>query len=344
MATKKRQSNIELCRLASILLVMVLHTTYQSLGTDVNLGVCILEGFTLIGVNVFVLITGYFSTTPKVSSLLNLAFICLFWMIIKVFCRDLLGQELSYKYAFFITSSNWFIASYIFLLLLTPILNCFCNSVSKRMLLGGVILLLLAEIYFDWLPPTPSVRIGVQNGYSVLSFVILYLLARAIRLHGLPQWFMKLSPLIYIVCSIVVGLMIYLVMHTGHENVVEWPMAYTNPLLILSSVSFLMMFGRLSFQSGFVNHIAKSTLACLLGHSAIFFLYTKQFKYLYDHFSGFEVVVYWILAVAIVFVSSILIDQLRLLIWKPLERYFKRKIKNDNIYELATLFNKPRDN
>lgn len=28
----KRQSNIELCRLISILLVMVLHTTYQSLG------------------------------------------------------------------------------------------------------------------------------------------------------------------------------------------------------------------------------------------------------------------------------------------------------------------------
>lgn len=74
----KRQSNIELCRLISILLVMVLHTTYQSLGFDVSLAINLVEGFTLIGVNVFIMITGYFSATPKKISLLNLAFICFF--------------------------------------------------------------------------------------------------------------------------------------------------------------------------------------------------------------------------------------------------------------------------
>lgn len=65
MESIKRQSNIELCRLVSILLVMILHTTHQSLGTDVSLGIQMLEGFTIIGVNVFVLITGYFSATLK---------------------------------------------------------------------------------------------------------------------------------------------------------------------------------------------------------------------------------------------------------------------------------------
>lgn len=135
--TIQRQSNIELCRLASILLVMLVHTTQQSLGNDMSLGVLLLEAFSVIGVNVFILITGYFSATPKKTSLINLAFICLFWMIIKVVCRFEFGQPLDYSYAFFVTSSNWFIPSYIGLLFLTPILNMFCNSMSSKVLWGG---------------------------------------------------------------------------------------------------------------------------------------------------------------------------------------------------------------
>lgn len=94
------------------------------------------------------------------------------------------------------------------------------------------------------------------------------------------------------------------------------------------------MFEQIKTQSNFINHIAKSTLAVLLGHSAIFFLYTKQFKYLYDHFSGFQVVTYWAMSIIIVFCASIAIDQLRLLIYKQLEKIMKSKIKNNNIFEL----------
>lgn len=138
MAEKVRQSNIELCRIASILLVMLVHTTHQSLGDDMSFGALMLEAFSIIGVNVFILITGYFSATPKKTSLLNLAFICLFWVIVKVICRYEFGQSLDYKYAFFVTSSNWFIASYIGLLFVAPILNQFSSTVSRRTLLGGV--------------------------------------------------------------------------------------------------------------------------------------------------------------------------------------------------------------
>lgn len=331
---KERQSNFELCRLASILLVMLVHTTRVTLGADVSFSIMILEGFSIIGVNVFILITGYFSTVPKKSNLINLAFICFFWVAVKVLCRYVFGESVNYKYVFFITSSNWFIASYIGLLFLTPILNNFCNSASKKMLWGMVIALLFLEIWFDWLPPTPYVRMGVQNGYSVLSFAVLYLLARAIRLYSLPNWFKKLSPLVYIGCSLVIATMMYGLVKTGHgtKGAVDWVWAYTNPLAILSSVSFLIMFEQIRIQSKFINYIAKSTLACLLGHSAIFFLYTKQFKYLYNNFSGFQVALYWFLAIAVVFFACIAIDQMRILLYKPIEKLIKQKIKNNEIF------------
>lgn len=135
----KRQSNIELCRIFAIILVMLVHSTFASLkNTELSLGVFFLAAFSVVGVNVFVMITGYFSTTPKKSSLLNLAFICLFWMIIRIICRYFGGEPLElFKHLFFITSSNWFIPCYIGLLFLTPLLNLFCNSVNKKALLGG---------------------------------------------------------------------------------------------------------------------------------------------------------------------------------------------------------------
>lgn len=330
---KERQSNMELCRLASILLVMLVHTTYVTLGTDVSYGVMLLEGFSIIGVNVFILLTGYFSASPKKNNLINLAFICLFWMVVRVICRYAFGEPLDYKYAFFITSSNWFIASYIGLLFLCPILNSFCKLVNNRVLWGGVIILILLEIWFDWLPPRPFVRWGVQGGYSVLSFAILYLLARAIRLYGLPNWFKKLSPLIYIGCSFSFATMMYVLVKSGHGSPgkVEWVMAYINPIVILSSVAFLTMFEQLKIRSKFVNYIAKSTLACLFGHVAIIFLYKKQFIFLYENFAGVELVGYWALSIFIVFWASIAIDQIRLLLYKPIEKLMKKYIKNNEI-------------
>lgn len=334
----QRQTNIELCRLASILLVMLLHSTYMSLGTNVSFGIMLLEGFSIIGVNVFVLITGYFSVMPKKTTFINLAFFCLFWMIIRIVCRYVFGQEIGAKVLFFITSSNWFIVSYIGLLLLSPILNLFCDSVSKRMLWMVVALLICFEIWFDWLPPYPDVKIGAQKGYSVLSFAVLYLLARAIRLHGLPNWFNKKSPLIYLFCSIVLAAMLYWFAKMGHKSAsaFRFVMAYENPLVILSSVAFLVSFVQMNLgDSGFINHLAKSTLACLFGHQAIFFLYKKQFLYLYTNYSGILVVAYWVLAVFLVFCASIAVDQLRLLLYKPIDGLLIKKIKNNTLFELS---------
>lgn len=331
----KRQSNIELCRLVSILLVMLLHTTNESLGDNMSFGALLLEGFTIIGVNVFILITGYFSATPKKTSLFNLAFICFFWMILTVVCRIICGEAVSYKYLFFITSSNWFIVSYIGLIFLAPIINIFSNSVSKRTIWGGAFLLLLVVMWFDWLPPYPSVRIGANGGYSTLSFAIIYLIGRAIRLHGLPKLFMKYSMFIYLICSLFLGVIAKLLLETGHIGASRLCFAYICPIVIVSSIAFFSYFEKLSFKSAFINHIAKSTLAVLLGHSAIFFLYTKQFKFLYENFKGVEVVMYWIIAVAIVFGLSIIVDQLRQLLYKPISDTLERRIKNDVIIDIS---------
>lgn len=328
-----RQSNMELCRIASILCVMLVHSTFQPLGHNVSFWVMLLAGFSIVGVNVFVMLAGYFTATPKKTSLCNLAFICFFWMIVKMVCHYIFNQRIGYKDFFFVTSSNWFVPSYIGLLFFAPILNVFCDSVKKRTLVGVVAALLFIEIWFDWIPPYPRISLGTNGGHSVLSFLILYLLARVIRLYGVPTWFKRLSPLIYLCCSLLLAFMGRFLLLHGYENKVGWVYFDNNPIVIISSVAFLMIFEQMNMgQSRFINHIAKSTLACLFGHSVIGFLYRKQFLYLYTHFTGIQVVGYWALTVAIVFCGSVAIDQLRLLAYKPIDAFLKRKIIHNEFF------------
>ena len=324
---------MELCRILSIVLVMLVHTTFQSVGWDCSSpGILLLAAFSIIGVNVFVLITGYFSTEPKRISLANLLFICFFWMVIKLAIRFGSGQPFKWSDCFFITKSNWFIPSYLCLLFFTPVLNAFCNSANKRSLLGVVLALICFEVWFDLFPPHPSVSLGSQRGYSVLSFISLYLLARFIRLYGVPQWFRKWCFSIFVLCTFAVALTAIVNTRTEY-SAIRVIYANSNPVVILSAVSFLLTFEKISIKENCViNHIAKSTLPVLLAHSAIFSLYTKQFRYIFSHFSLTKMVVFWILAIVVVFVASVAVDQVRLLLWRPIERSLRGHIKKNEVF------------
>ena len=331
-----RLSNIELCRIVSIVLVMLIHTTFQSIGWDCSSpGILLLAALSVVGVNVFVLITGFFSAEPKKVSLANLLFICFFWMVVRISIRCALGQPVTWQSLFFITKSNWFIPAYLCLLFFTPVLNAFCNTADKKVLLGVVLALFFFEVWFDLLPPHPSVLLGSQKGYSVLSFIALYLLARYIRLYGVPDWLRNGCFSIYLIISITLTVAALFCIKIGHP-MTRIIYAYSNPLVILSSVSFFLMFERLSMKENkVINHISQSSLTVLLAHSAIFFLYTRQFSFLFTHYSGLKVVFLWGGVVAIVFFASVLVDQLRLLIWTPLEKKLRQVIKRNELFSHA---------
>lgn len=94
---KTRQSNLELCRILAILLVVLVHANFAWCGWPSNFSECnfarlLTEGFAIIGVNVFVLITGYFSTSIKIKSLANLVYICLFYAVIRLLVGYVTGR------------------------------------------------------------------------------------------------------------------------------------------------------------------------------------------------------------------------------------------------------------
>lgn len=329
-----RQSNIELCRIIAIFLVLTVHTTFLSIGNAVcdSFGMLLLMALSVVGVNVFIIITGYFSATPKKTSLIQIAFVCLFWCVFKLICYAIFNHPISYKNLFFITDSNWFIPSYLCLLFIAPILNKACDQLSKKQLRGGVILLFVIRTWFDWIPPYPSMTLGNQSGHCVLSFILLYLLARYVKLYGLPQIFRNMGGIIYLLMALLTATLAWISNKIGHP-LLSILYSYNSPFVILSSLGLFMFFERKQFESTIVNHVAKSVLSILLGHSAIFIWYTSQFNYLYYNYSGIKLFLYWLLSLLVVLTGCLILDQIRIVIWEKASKYLKGRIKYNDIYE-----------
>ena len=75
----ERASNIELCRIFSIICVLLVHSAFAYNGWPTNLnetsyGLMLLESFSIVGVNVFIFISGWFSIKLKLKTILNIVF------------------------------------------------------------------------------------------------------------------------------------------------------------------------------------------------------------------------------------------------------------------------------
>lgn len=284
----ERKSNIELCRIASIILVVLVHSNFEwtgipGKGGNESIIRFLVQAFSIVGVNVFVIITGWFSTSLKTKSIFNLIYICLFYSVIKLIWGKIDGT-LELKDIFFISNSNWFVVSYLGLLLLTPLLNNITNFNKKIFVyLGGVF---IYETWFSFFPALVTIEPGFNHGYSVLSFVVLYLIARYFRLYGIPSCIKNFSFVLYIFCSLIIGLLSYYIFIYGDKIGLKSSyfirmFDYNNPLVIFSSFSFFIFFEKLNVENiKWINHIAKSTLAVLLIHSSnaintLFYLFVR---------------------------------------------------------------------
>lgn len=326
---RERKSNIELCRIVSIVMVMLLHSDFQIFGwpqtlSDTSLGMIALESFCIIGVNVFVLITGYFSTKPKLSSLLNLFYICLFYGIFKICVDVCTGHPITIKQCFLFTRSNWFIPTYLGLVLFAPALNALCEKLNQKQLAYSILALVGYETYMGFFPAMPQLSVGFEHGCSVLSFMVLYLIGRYLYMYGLPQKFYRLCLPTYVACSLLVAVVEYLALSHNLGSKAIRIFDYSNPIIILSAVSFFLYFTKIDIgYSKIINYISKSVLAVLLVHAsgtAMRYI-NPQYIYIYENFSGIMLVFLWIISIIVTFTFSVLLDQIRIWSYKYVSKY-----------------------
>ena len=321
-----------------MLLVMVVHANFSSIGAPtiedwtvaphITFVRHFVESLSIVCVDVFVLISGWFGIRLSIDRLKEFVFQILFFSLGGFVFFMLTPPPLtifSIKNIFLFNSSDyWFIKAYLILYLLSPVLNSFVATATRRqfqVMLGSYLLFMFV---YGWLEPA-SIQF-TMNGTTALSFIGLYLIGRYVRQYSPILTNRNTYLFLYIGLSLLLAFLACLMMNYGMQVSLNSRLYnYGNPLVILSSVSLLLYFSRLKFHSNIVNVIAASSLAVYLFHcnEYVFPYYRMLMKCLISGSNyGFILALFAILCI---FILSVLIDRLRMLSYSLCQSFTKRK-------------------
>ena len=334
----ERNSSVELYRIIATFAVLVFHFNGWLVGgmpkyfdfeniSAFRVSQAIIESFSCICVNMFLVISGYFGIKLKWQSVLR---ICLLLFSIHIpfylidcfyFNTPFLLKEFLRKFLV-ISNGGYFIQCYLMLMLFSPIINTFIEKYNKRKGALFVILIVIVEFWFDCI--THSYFVGFINGYSVLHFTVVYMVARYVYIYRIELMKYKKGfwVRVYFICSILI-----FVLYVTHVNYV-WQ--YSNPIIIISAICSFMPFVYKSFVNKWVNWVAKSTLSVYIIHVTVPFYnqLVKYDTYILDNYQYPVYLVFAIGGVLCVFVLSILYDKVRSLLTDPIYNYILSFVKN----------------
>ena len=345
MKTKsKRLANIELLRIVAMLMVVMLH--YLGKGEllpdmKINMGIqeyiaWILESLSIVAVNAYVLISGYFLVESefKCGKLVKIVLQVLFYTILITliaFAFGLVTKEELGVYNLIVQlfpfqlEQYWFMTSYLVLYLLSPILALGVKSLTKKQL-QVIILFFLAFMCVEK-SVLPVQIVFDKHGYDALWFVALFLVAAYIRLYGIKflekKW---IAICLYLgACSLVFieNLLISVVYEKTGElgHLIGTPYHYNHIGVFLASVGMFMWFLNIKIKEGFMTKVicavAPYTLGVYLLHEHVYvrYLWPKWLK------AGSAENVWQFLlmtfgSVFLVFCAGIFVDFIRSLLFK----------------------------
>lgn len=329
--SKVRDSNMELLRLVAMLLVLVVHANFRALpvpGMSYVMNhptsaflMFLTEGVSIYAVDLFVLLSGWYGIRFKASRFAELLFQVLFFGLFAIgicalFAPDELRHDVFQRLFILGQNDYWFVKTYMALYLMAPVLNAFVEHSSRRQFAGVLIALFAYQFLFGWL--FESTR-WLQAGYSLPSFMGLYLLARFMRLHPISVWKLNrwwdLAIYLLMVLTLTVSMFV-LKLHAARGGALYF---YICPLVIIGAVHLLLFFSKFSFRSKVVNWLAISAFGAYLTQSSSFIgsrFYDKIILNWFNNEPRLQFIIYVGLLILAVFFGSILIDKLRLLLWR----------------------------
>ena len=332
----ERQSNFELMRIIAMVLIVLYHTVRHGNWADgglfypdeITFNIVMLHA-TLplgkLGVNLFVLLSGYFlvsstkSTWPKAVKLwLEML---LYSIVLTLGFSIFDGYELTPGNMFamftpFISVTWWFATAYLLMLLASPFLNKLLNACSERthlkLIIGMVIIWSVVPSLFNLHP-----------GYSeFVWFLVLYVIAAYIRLHPIHFTGRARNYLLYgIAVYAVVILLMVLVDITdfrpdiwGVNSYVDVLHGHNNILILAMSVFVFLAFRNFEMKpSRIVNVIAGTMFGVYLLHEFPLMrdYLTHDLFDLYDYTSSPTLILHILMVTAVIMAVGIAVEFIR---------------------------------
>ena len=327
MSEKKvRQSNIELLRIVAILFVLIGHVgVVMGLPSEEDWALTpissliriLFSSFAVGGVDIFVLISGWFGIRSSSKGIGKFVYQVLFllWSIymVAIFCGKASFTVEGIKTSMGLTEGYWFVMAYLGLYILSPVLNAFCEYATKKQFRLLLLSFYCFQIYYSWV----TGFVNYFEGYSIVMFCGLYLTARYVRIY--PVEFIEQKSLqIYFLCSIFVFVIATMgLWRWGHALRM---IRYDNPVVILAAVSLLQFFSKWQFHSKFINWMATGCFAVYIIHfnPFVFRYYREGVLWISGQYCHILFLIAMGLFLLLVFVACVLIDKVRIISWEKL--------------------------
>lgn len=265
---RERNVNLDLLRIFAVLFIVINHLTINNLGIDgvtfsfISEGVVpqsalttvlvseFIDCFVIIGVNIFFLISGYFSIRFKLSKVFSL--------VIKVYIYFCVGELIAYLAGVATFDSPvdavlecltapakyWFILVYVAICVFAPLFNKFAEGLSRKGANYFAVVSLILFCFVGFIGDFFGEFIGTKEGYAPLWGFTVYIYGRLIALQ---KFGLKRKPSFWAVMYVVFTLLNYMtaaaITTASGNGKWAWHMySYNNPLVLASSVAFSMIF------------------------------------------------------------------------------------------------------
>jgi len=365
MGKSARNLGIDLLRIISMLGVVFLHVLghggiLASNLSPLNYSVAwFLETLAYPAVNCFVLISGYVGYKreryfPKMKSIFSLFFTVLFYSVSIYLILSLLGyepfgiKELVKNFMPIIAKRYWFFSTYFGLFLLSPVLNLLVHkSKPKPMFIFVITFFLICAISLI------RDRFSLLNGFSLIWFILLYLIGAILKEYNISDLLRKRAWLILVVSSfsitllpMIVAKFIYIPFVSNYAGIL---INYVSPTLVLMSIGLVCLFAKLKCSlvfAGPIRFFASSAFSVYLIHENPYIRsnFITKIHLLANNFHEIWLILFVVCCATAIFISCILIDKGRIALFRlirtdrlagALDCFLKKHI--NALYEKASI-------
>lgn len=355
-----RKQGIDLLRIISMLMIIGLH--FFNYGGaidyfhDLNVNFIITwsgEAFCYLGVNCFVLISGYFGVGKKVNInricklIVEMWFYSGFFLILGILFKGIVNVNMVMIIKALtpvVSGDYWFVTSYIVLMALSPILNIFVDHITRRQfgcsLLVMIVMFSLVPSFIPWC----DINLSNNGGASPLWFIVLYLTGGYVKMNQIHINYKK--GILGIICLLTIVISSKVVIYSITDRLIGKSLGsgifyhhYSFPIYVSSLILFVIFLNlnTNNVVARLINFSTPAVLGVYLIHDNIFFkqliwLYVKRAQNFQSHFWVF----YVLICIFSIFIVCLLIEKARIFVFNSLninrisdemERLFHRCIE-----------------
>lgn len=346
--SKKRESNIELLRIIAMLLIIAhhfsIHGGFNFSISDISINKFWTQFLLLggkIGVNIFVLISGYFLINVKqlkISKILKL-WLQIFTYSIGIFTICVVTglipyepQELKRNLLPITYSCWWFASTYFVLYLIFPYINKVLTQLDKKSYLKLIILTTICWVFI----PTVSINLLYQSN-ALIWFIYLYTISGYIKLHlnntklsGKKSILIALLFLIIYFSILIIYYFVGLKFPFFAKRVTSFFEMQKLPIVLISIFLFIGFLNLKIKYNKIINLIASATFGVYLIHDNDYirnFLWNILFKN--ATFSNNNLLIpYSLFVIVIVFLVCTIIELFRIYVIEKNYLKFVNKFSN----------------